>query len=103
MQYQQDRIAAIFTTNGDPLLDAANLDVAGFIDAIWRRDGVVPRVAIAYRGEHRIELLETAAASSGCAEAVAADSGMASAAQTLTASTVTEKHVRIGNLSHSCV
>jgi hypothetical protein len=40
VEEQQDRILPVFATNGDPLLDAADLDVPAFIDAVGIGDGI---------------------------------------------------------------
>jgi hypothetical protein len=45
------------SANRDPLLDAANLDVPGFVDAVRRGDGVVSRVPRAQEPPCRFELL----------------------------------------------
>jgi hypothetical protein len=58
VQKEQDRIVPVFAADRDPLLDAAELDVSGVIDAVRRCDGVVLRVPIAYEGHHRVQLLE---------------------------------------------
>ena len=55
---QQNRILPVFAANRDPLLDAADRDVPGFIDAVLTRDGIVPRVPIAQGPHHRVQLLE---------------------------------------------
>jgi hypothetical protein len=41
---EQHGVVSVFSANRDPLLDTTHLDVPGFIDAIWRGDGVVARV-----------------------------------------------------------
>jgi hypothetical protein len=33
---EDDRIAAIFTSNLDPLVDAADFDVHFFLESVWR-------------------------------------------------------------------
>ena len=57
MQNEQDGIVAVFAANGDPLLDTANLDVSGFINAVRIGDGVVLRVPFAQEFHHRFQLL----------------------------------------------
>ena len=54
---EQHRVIPVFSANRDPLLDAADLDVPGFIDAVWRGDGVVARVPRAQGRPCRFELL----------------------------------------------
>ena len=58
VQKQQDWILSVFAADRDPLLDAADLEVSGFIDAVWTGDGVVLRVPIAHGLHHRAQLLE---------------------------------------------
>ena len=44
VQKEQHRIVSVLAADRDPLLDAADLDVPGFVDAVRRGDGVVARV-----------------------------------------------------------
>ena len=57
MQEEQDGIAAIVAANRDPLLDAANHDVAAFSDPVGR-DGVIARVSLAHERRRGIEPLD---------------------------------------------
>src|SRR4051812_39862193 len=40
MKKQQHRVVPVFAANRDPLRDASHLDEPGFINTIWRGDGV---------------------------------------------------------------
>ena len=54
-------VVSVFSANRDPLLDASDLDVAGFIDAVWRRNSVVARVPRPHERPCRFELLDVGA------------------------------------------
>jgi hypothetical protein len=54
---EQHWVVSVFSANRDPLLDAADLDVPGLVDAVRRGDGVVARVPRAQDRPRRFELL----------------------------------------------
>jgi len=64
MQEQQHRCVSVFAANRDPLLDTADLDVPGFVDAVRRGDGVVAGVPHAQERPRRLELLGVGAGGS---------------------------------------
>src|SRR5207245_7383856 len=57
MQEEKHGIAAIIAANRDPLLNAANHDVAAFIDPV-ARDGVLARVSLAHERRRGIQTLD---------------------------------------------
>ena len=54
---EQHRVVPVFSTNRDPLRDAADLDVLGFVDPVRRVDGVVTKVPRAHKIPSGVELL----------------------------------------------
>ena len=54
---EQHGVVSVFAANRDPLLDAADFDVPGLVDAVRRGDGVVARVPRAQERPCRFELL----------------------------------------------
>jgi hypothetical protein len=55
---KDDRVLAVLAPDRDPLLDAADLDVPGVVDAAGRRDGVVARIPIAKERHRRQQLVQ---------------------------------------------
>jgi hypothetical protein len=56
MQKQQHRVGAILSADGDPLLDAADRDVACFVDPLLPIDRELFRVALAQKRCQSVEL-----------------------------------------------
>jgi hypothetical protein len=46
MQEEYHGIPPVFAPDGDPLLDTADLHIAGFIDTVWISDGIVLRIRL---------------------------------------------------------
>src|ERR1700674_2406752 len=56
MKEQKDRIAAVFTTNRHPLLDASYGNVTFFINTLCRVNGMLPRIALPQERKCLVEL-----------------------------------------------
>jgi hypothetical protein len=56
VQKQQHRIRAILAANRDPLLNAADGDEAGLINALWRPNRKPLRIAGAQKRNQSVEL-----------------------------------------------
>src|SRR5208283_3009106 len=63
---QQRGIVAVLPANRDPLFDSANRDVAGLVNAIWRRNRVIFRVAIPDKGLQLFKLAVLGVKGGGC-------------------------------------
>jgi hypothetical protein len=57
VKQEQHRVVSVFSANRDPLLDAADVDVPGLVDAVWRDDGVVACIPCAQGRPCRFKLL----------------------------------------------
>jgi hypothetical protein len=44
VEKQENRIVTVFTANRDPLFDPADGDISGFVNALYRVNGVVFRI-----------------------------------------------------------
>jgi hypothetical protein len=62
VQEQQHRIVPVVAADGDPLLDAADLDEPGLVNAVRGGGGEVARISRPEEGKGRVEFLQVGAA-----------------------------------------